>query len=114
MKWLIFLLVLTSCAKEPQRVDVRLSAKCRECAIEYTANGETHRDTMFWIITEYGDTTPISSAWNIAFLDGDVGFSFQACPLRTDTFMDVRVMATGDIETISSTVNDGGCAYITQ
>lgn len=104
-------LVLSSCAKDTDRLSIQLNASGRMCAIEYPWNGGIGRDTIIGRI-DYatGDTLPGTGRWNIVVDDGE-SVKLRACPLNGDT-LPIALYATGDVDRVETTSVPPSCASL--
>lgn len=115
---LVKLMLLQSCKKEDVYRNVKLTAFCKVCAVEYyDGNGRMHRDTMYgnlmytWMGGEaIVDTLPDWTAgWNIVLEEKDQP-RISACSLHQDSAI-LMLKAEGQIPTRTITAH-GGCAHM--
>lgn len=95
----IAVLFLVSCTKDRLRLDTRLTVTCKGCAVEYSNNGEIHRDTVIGQF-EFGalDRIPSTNTWNLVREPGEAVY-FRACRIPTDgTSWPITMKIHGDIE----------------
>lgn len=121
MKRLLLLaavVTFASCAKEEERLYVRLTATCEMCAVEYIQDGTTRRDTVIGLLQyEWNDgvatvdTVPVSASWNIVRKPGEV-ITFSACPIASNT-EGITLAVSGDVRPINTQTSEG-CAKIEQ
>lgn len=80
----VALVVLCGCSKDPEHIAVTVQAKCLRCAVEYTAEGVTHRDTLLWNLVRLNgdvfDTVATTGKWNLV-LEKGAPVSIRACRL---------------------------------
>ena len=112
MKRILFaVLVLSSCAKDADRLSIQLNATGRMCSIEYPWNGGIGHDTIVGRIDySTGDTLSGTGRWNIVVDEGE-SVTLRACPLTGDT-LPITIYATGDVERVDASAYSPDCASL--
>lgn len=111
---LLLVLVLFSCTKEEERLNVRASVTCRMCAFQVNHDGEVKSDTIIGTLAYTGsganmitDTIAATATHNFNAIKGS-NIIVTACRLRADTSDGpITISVIGDIPTYTATADTG-------
>ena len=104
-------LLLAACQKDNGPSDVAYTASGRMCAVEWTNDGTTYRDTIVGQFVFSGgqaiDTINGTGKWNIKADEGERLF-IRACPLVCDSAVVLSVHVDGE----TASADSCGCATL--